>query len=108
MTQIELYTNAVASRKAIRTDKKTINFAIASQLEENDIPRLIEIIRIQAKGIAKVLDFVIEEEFNSDIAEEMGVACSIAHLKAEEIAAEGSKKKWGSEQDGNGHRRTGI
>lgn len=90
MSELGQYTEAVARRKMIVRDKGVspkLNFVVCSQLEEDDIPRLLEIIRIQSSFITDVLEM-----------EEHGEPPSVAviYARVEAIAAEGSKKQWGT------------
>ncbi len=97
MTELEKYTMAVAKRKAISRNGITarMNFAIVSQLEESDIPLLLEIIRVQADVIREVGIISEDEPLESTDAESMARLCAAAYLKVEELASGGSKARFG-------------
>lgn len=104
--QIDAYVMAVAQRRAL--DKNNgVNVAVLMQLEKDDIPRLLEIIRVQKKGLDQCLSIASDDEDEDDTIAEMGKICAVAHLKAEELAEHGSKARWGAfpekEESGNGH-----
>ena len=88
MTEIDKYTTAVACRKAYDSKRGRVNIAILMELEDNDIPRLLEIIRVQDFSLRKI------KEHAEDDSEEFGYA-ERALLKVEELAAAGSSARWG-------------
>jgi hypothetical protein len=78
---------------------QSVNYAIVAQLEEDDIPRLLEIIRIQAKAIAEIAPLVYEEgeepgPVHDD--EESYRAALVARIEVEKLASAGSSAKWGA------------
>jgi hypothetical protein len=93
MTELEKYTIAVSTRKAIsRNPTIKINFAVVSQLEENDIPLLLEILRVQDKALEYVANY------NGLDDDAIGEALR-ARIKVEELAASGSSARWGDTQN---------
>lgn len=99
MSQLELYTTAVASRRATNKEKNTVNYAVVSQLENDDIPRCLEIIRVQQKAIDYFLGH--DEETELDVADALK-SLRVLNERVEALAAEGSRNDWGPEP-GNGH-----
>lgn len=104
MSSIKAYTDAVALRKAIekKNQQQVVNHAVLYQLEGDDIPRLLEIIRIQDNALRAIIDLVETEnmELESHHADTAVRTAAAAHLRCEDIASEGSTKKWG---DFDGH-----
>lgn len=91
--ELEKYLLAVAMRKAIdHKAVKVVNYAIVAQLENNDIPRLLEIIRIQSQAIERCA--VTGKEH--DDAETQG-HCAVATAEVLQLALAGSTQKWGRE-----------
>lgn len=90
---LEAYLQAVAMRKAY--DKKTgkTNIAILKQLEDDDIPRLLEILRVFNVGYDRA-NFYLDA---SDLEETPGaVELLNAMTKVEALCDQGSKARWGA------------
>lgn len=90
---LESYLQAVAMRKAY--DKKTgkTNIAILKQLEDDDIPRLLEILRVLDVGYERA-HFYLDA---SDLEETPGaVELLNAMVKVEALCEQGSKARWGA------------
>lgn len=93
MNELLRYTTAVATRHAINPKTNRMNYAIAMQLEQKDLPLLLEIIRVQDAALEKIW-----ETADNDSEE-----CAMAELalnKVEDLAKTGSVAKWG-EYDGD-------
>lgn len=84
---LENYCFAVSQRRAL--DKHGVcNHAILRQVEDEDIPLLLEIIRVQA--------FTMEKAFEAGDDEEDSFAILQRGLfKIEQLAQSGNCKKWG-------------
>lgn len=109
MTELEKYTTAVAIRKSIdRTSGVKVNVAVLLELEDQDVPRMLEIIRLQAEALDTVITHGEEEgrETEDDFVEVLK-----AQIKVEELAAQGSKARFGEyvppPQNGNGNGKHG-
>ena len=91
-TKLHAYIAAVSSRKAVDKKSRTlrINAAIVLQLEDNDIPLLLDIITTQAQALGTVEQYL--KEGSCPQALDTVVA---AIEKTEQLAEGGSKKKWG-------------
>lgn len=101
MTELEKYSNAVATRKSIdRTSGVKVNVAVLLELEDQDVPRMLEIIRLQAEALQTVINHGEEEGRET---EDDFVAVLEAQIKVEELAAQGSKARFGAYVPGNGH-----
>jgi hypothetical protein len=100
MTTLETYLIAVAKRKSIsrKMSGTSVNHAVVLQLEEHDIPLLLEIIRIQNAALEQVL-----HEMAGEPAED--IVCGPlrrSRIKVEDLAASGNCSKWGeASDDGN-------
>lgn len=103
-TPIELYVDAVAKRKAISKPKHSsvqVNYAVVSQLEERDVPLLLEIIKTQTRALEGVIE--LQERWESgeptksqeSVQESMAMICADAYVKSSELAEGGSCAKWG-------------
>jgi len=97
MSDLSQYVDAVAKRRAI-TKGGGVNVAILMQLEECDIPLLLEITRLYDQCLSKVIDHVdekSEEGLTGEDAVTMAKWVAVTHLRIEELASHGSKAKWG-------------
>jgi len=93
------YIEAVAKRKS-QDPSGRVNIAILACLEGDDVPRLLEIIRIQDEALRKIAQFDSE---NPTATEDDISTAKIAVLRTESIASEGSTSRWGGpEEKGNG------
>lgn len=86
MTSLDTYVLAVSQRKACKEGRT--NYVIAAQIQEHDVPLLLEIIRVLDYGLRKVL------ETAEDDSEEYGYA-RLAVCRSEELAATGSLARFG-------------
>lgn len=103
-TPIDLYVDAVAKRKSISKPKHTsvqVNYAVVSQLEERDVPLLLEIIRTQTRALEGVIELQERWECGEpsksaeSVQESMAMMCANAYVKSSELAESGSCAKWG-------------
>lgn len=92
MSALETYTIAVAQRKAIsrKMSGQSVNYAIVAQIEEKDIPVLLEIIRVQNEALED-----LKEEGDGNGTARRAV------IKVEELAASGSSARWGTHEGGD-------
>lgn len=74
--ELTKYTTALARRKS-RTKQGQINVAILMQLEDHDVPRLMEMVRVMAEAL--------EKDPEGDAA----------LFQVEALAKAGSSAKWG-------------
>lgn len=95
MTALDKYMLAVAQRKARDRKQGFVNVAVLIQLEDKDVPLLLEIIRVQHEALVS-----IEAE---PLGDEGGLhsTARIALRKVEELAATGSSERWGAYQEGH-------
>lgn len=99
---LDKYLLAVAKRKAIDTKTNSTNYAIVKQLEDDDLPRLIEIIvefKRANEQVMRLGETTSEEE--EPTAVEMMAISTRAHIRAESLADGGSHARWGGIPDGN-------
>ena len=97
LSELHRYVDAVSRRHALNP-QGGVNVAVLMELENNDIPRLLEIIRLQDAAIREIIDrgsVDDDQPLTGNEAEHMMVEASTAHLKVEELAAHGSKARWG-------------
>lgn len=107
MSSLSAYTDAITKRKAInpRGSAYQINCAVLAQLEQDDIPRLLEIVRLFDLTLERCLDHGDEAGWD-DIdheAHEINKLLLEARMKIDDLADDGNKANWG-EYDGNGHK----
>lgn len=97
MTELTQYVNAVAMRKSVLREGSTtrVNVAILMELEQNDIGRLLEIIRIQDEALSMIAESASSEDGSAFVG-----CAQLAKTKVEELASLGSKARWG-DVDGN-------
>lgn len=104
-TPIDLFVEAVAKRKSITKPKHRsvqVNYAVVSQLEERDVPLLLEIIRTQTRALEGVIELqecwengVEPMKSGDSVQESMAMICANAYVKSSELAEGGSCAKWG-------------
>lgn len=101
VTLLKRYTDAVARRRCYDRRGDRVNVAVLYVLHDEDIPRLLEIIRLQAEALEKVSILYAEgEEYLVPVAmDEMAEACKAAELKVETLADEGDCRVWGSPKE---------
>lgn len=103
--ELQKYTDAVAKRKAItrKISGQSVNYAIVSQLEENDIPLLLEVIRLQDKALEGIIGLEgLDSDGNPRVPEDdEAYRCALrCRIKVSELAASGSSAKWGEYEPG--------
>lgn len=92
--ELDSYILAVAQRKAIRRNPSTrVNWAILFQLEDRDLPLLLEIIRVLSDAVKDIAEGCEDEDCDGF------TYANRALIRVEELAATGCKKKWGTEED---------
>lgn len=99
-TILETYLDAVRRRKSINKKHTTVqvNYAVVSQLEEKDIPLLLEIVSIQNRAIEAVLELANEDSsqaLTQPLEEIMASVCANAYQRILQLAEMGSTKNWG-------------
>ena len=97
VSDLDLYVDAVSRRRAL-DPRGGVNVAVLMVIENNDVPRLLEIIRLQDQAIRKIIDRATENEdvpLTGTDADFMAQFAAATHLRVEEIAAHGSKARWG-------------
>lgn len=87
---LEKYLNSVSLRKS-RDKRGKVNHAILMELEQEDVPRLIEIIRILNKVVE---DLGAMDQEDEDMNELVGQALD-ASIRVVELANSGSTALWG-------------
>lgn len=98
MSELDKYCLAVSQRKP-RDKHGSVNVAILLQLQDNDVPALLEIIRIQQVALTQA---VSECDQNEDLDDLLGTI-QLAETKIEALSAAGSKAIWGDHRgDANG------
>lgn len=106
---IEKYLAVVSKRKSIDRKQRTVqvNYAILSQLEEKDIPLLIEIIKVQSRALEAVIELGEDVDGGQVLTqplEEIVVGlCANAYVKSSELAELGNTKRWGGATDEYAH-----
>lgn len=91
------FLKVVAKRKALDKSRTRANIAVLMQLEDDDIPRLSELVRLFDQAIEHILDWADEAELSEDAAAIVKVAAE-THLRAEGIAEAANLKKWGADE----------
>jgi len=100
MTPLDTYTTAVAQRKAITRRGKTpcINFSVISQLEDKDIPLLLEIIREQSTTIDECFERADTEDgvqLTGEDAIAMSHRITACKVRVNQLALSGDATRWG-------------
>ena len=109
MSELDHYVDAVGRRHAL-TPNGGVNVAVLMVLEREDVPRLLEVIRLQDQAIRQIIDRATEHDdvpLTGTDADFMAQWAAATHLKVEELCAHGSKARWGEyveEQKGNGSK----
>lgn len=102
MSELANYIDAVNKRRAYDKKRGGVNVAVLMQLEDIDIPMLLEIIRLQDYALRKIIDRASEKEDQSLVGEDadyMAQYAASAHLRVEELASHGSKARWGDYEE---------
>lgn len=94
---VEEFLKAVAKRKALDKTRTRANIAVLMQLEDDDIPRLSELVRCYDQAISHILEWADQAELSED-AEAIVKVAAEAHLRVEGIAEAGNLKKWGADE----------
>ena len=106
MPELKKYLEAVAVRQPV--DRKVgsgrINAAVVLQLEKDDIPRLLEMLRIAGEFFDSLHAVHEDEQLTGEHASEWLRTGTAAMIRIEALAADGSKAKWGDDNGSNGHR----
>jgi hypothetical protein len=102
-SEIDKYIKAVSERKSINRKHATVqvNYAVVTQLEDKDIPLLLEMLKVSVRALESVIS--IQEDIDNgekqclthEPEEEMAIICATAYVKTTELAQMGSKAKWG-------------
>lgn len=97
MTNLDKFTTAIAKRKAWDEKLSRTNVAILMQLQDNDIPRLLEIIRLASGALDKItaLGSCEEHHLTAEQALDMWQIARVATQVIEQMAQEGSLSDWG-------------
>lgn len=103
-SEIETYLEAVSNRKSIsrKTTSPRVNFAIIVQLEEKDVPLLIDLVRAQTRALEAIVEMFgadSDDEQLTEVEEEMFNLCHDALTKSIMLARAGSKARWGGAED---------
>lgn len=101
MSELESYTNAVAQRDPIQKSGG-VNWAILSPLVRDDVPRLLEMLRVYEEANGKQLALARKSDddapLTGDTACEFLRLAEAAQMRVEELAKGGSKSKFGAEK----------
>ena len=98
---VETYLNAVALRRPTKKLRHTefVNMAILQTLEGKDVPRLIEMVRVQYKAISDSLSKIEQAAEHNAVTDETAVEIATiiaqAATQTEELALQGDSTRWG-------------